>query len=316
MEFNKIWTIAKSLSKLAESELGVPYTKNKLKDLVVHDHFGQLLMSKAQTTGDRLKVIMSAWFMSNTKLSPDDIFKICNNFYVVQVSIFDETSYIKEECGECYGDGYVECYRCEGDGKIDCRSCDGDGTIECDECSGEGTEECRYCDGKGSETETEEDDEGDEVEVEVECVHCDGSGEERCRDCGGSGNFECPECEGTGTADCDSCDGSGSEYCEYCGGSGEQESDRLHYVVDVYQYLVVGKSLKKYDKPLTKEQFDEIEENDSSFDYYMTLNYSNYDDDEDVDETNSQYGMEDSFVLIDHITKLENAENKLGIHGL
>jgi hypothetical protein len=316
MDFRNIFSIAKSLSNLAISELGPTFTRNAVKELVSKDHFGQLLISKAPTISDKLKIILTSWFIVNKpKMSADDIYRIINNLYVVTVEIYDETDYIKEECHDCYGDGYLECGDCEGSGKEDCRYCDGEGDVDCDECSGSGREECRYCDGRGTETDTEEDDEGDEVEVDVDCVHCDGSGEESCRDCGGGGNFECSQCEGTGNEECNRCEGNGSEYCNECGGSGEVDSGEVYYNVDVYEYLVVGNYLDKIDMVITKEQFDEIEETSTTYQYYMTLNYSTRTSDDNADDTRDKYGMEDSFVVIEDVTKLEE-DNYIKVKGL
>jgi hypothetical protein len=317
MEFKHIFSLAKSLAKLAESEIeGKVITRNRIKQLVSNDHFGQLIMSKAPTIADKLKIIITSWFIINQpKIKPEDINRIISNLYVLNVEIYDEMRYKDETCEQCGGDGWEECSNCDGSGKDECRYCDGNGTEECHSCDGEGTEECRYCDGKGTETETEEDDEGDEVEVEVECVHCDGEGAERCRDCGGSGNFDCGTCEGTGYEECNSCDGSGSNNCDYCGGSGEVESDEYYYNVESVKYLVLGKSLEKYlGGPITKEMFDNIEYDDASFDYYMILKSSSYMSEDDVDETNRQNGMEESFVIIEDIEKLENTN--IRIHGL
>jgi hypothetical protein len=317
MEFKKIYSLAKSLANLAESELsGKAITRNRIKQLVSSDHFGQLIMSKAKTLSDKLKIILTSWFIINQpRIKPEDINRIINNLYILTVEIYDEMGYRSEECHDCGGDGYYDCSSCDGSGKQDCRYCDGNGTEECYDCSGEGTEECRYCDGKGTETETEEDDEGDEVEVEVECIHCDGEGAVRCRNCGGQGEFECGTCEGSGTESCDSCDGNGHQDCDYCGGSGEVESSEYYYNIEKVYYLILGKSLEKYiDEPLPKEFFDDIENDDPSFDYYMILKANTYTSEDDVDDTRRQYGMEDSFVIIQDIDKLEN--NQFKIHGL
>jgi hypothetical protein len=67
-------------------------------------------------------------------------------------------------------------------------------------------------------------------------------------------------------------------------------------------------------KPLPKEFFDDIENEDPSFDYYMILKSNNYMSEEDVDDTREQYGMEDNFVIIQDINKLE--ELSIRVHGL
>jgi hypothetical protein len=314
MEFRQIYSLAKSLANLAESELtGKAITRTKIKQLASSDHFGQLIMSKAPTTADKLKIIITSWFIINQpRIKPEDINRIINNLYVLTVEIYDEMDYKTDTCEDCGGDGYDDCGSCGGDGKQDCRYCDGEGKMECDTCVGEGTEECGYCDGKG--TETEEDDEGDEVEVE--CVHCDGEGAVRCSDCGGQGDFECSVCLGSGTEGCDSCEGHGSEDCRFCGGSGEVDSNEYYYNIETFDYLIIGKTLEKYiGNPIDKDFFDDIENEDPSFDYYMILRrYSNMSED-DVDETKKQYGMEDNFVIIQDINKLEDL-NINDVHGL
>ena len=313
MEFRNIWGLSKSLVNLAESELSdKAITRQKIKQLASSDHFGQLIMSKAPTTADKLKIILTSWFIINKpNLKPEDINRIINNLYVLTVEMYDEMGYKSETCGDCGGDGYDNCGSCDGSGEQDCRYCDGEGTEECYDCSGEGSQECGYCDGKG--TETEEDDEGDEVEVE--CAHCDGEGAQRCDSCGGQGNYSCGTCEGSGTEECDSCEGNGTEDCSYCGGSGDVESNEYYYNVETIDYLIIGKTLEKYiDEPLPKKTFDDIEYDDPSFDYYMIIRrYSNMSE-EDVDDTRKQYGMEDDFVIIQDVNKLE--ELSIRVPGL
>jgi hypothetical protein len=328
MEFKHIYSLAKSLAKLAETELiGKSITRQKIKKLVSSDHFGQLIMSKAPTTADKLKIIVTSWFIINKpNLKPEDINRIVSNLYILTVDIYDEMGYRNEECHDCGGDGYYDCSSCDGDGKQDCRYCDGNGTEECYECSGEGSQECGYCDGKGYEVEIIDkkpnkkfkitgDTNDVTKEIKIECVHCDGEGAERCRNCGGSGDFDCSVCEGSGTESCDSCDGHGTQYCDYCGGSGEVESREYYYNIEKVHYLILGKSLEKYiDEPLPKELFDNIEYDDPSFDYYMILKSSSYMSEEDVDDTRELYGMEDNFVIIQDVNKLE--DTNIRVHGL
>jgi hypothetical protein len=328
MEFKQIYSLAKSLAKLAETELiGKSITRQKIKQLVSSDHFGQLIMSKAKTLSDKLKIILTSWFIINQpRIKPEDINRIINNLYILNVKIYDEMGYRTETCGDCDGDGYYECNNCDGSGKQECRYCDGYGTEECETCIGEGTEECRYCDGKGYEVEIIDkkpnkkfkitgDTNDVTKEIKIECVHCDGEGAVRCRNCGGQGEFECVACEGDTTEGCTTCDGHGTQDCNYCGGSGDVESYEYYYIIESVYYLILGKSLEKYiDEPLQKELFDNIEYDYPSFDYYMILKSSSYMSEEDVDETRRQYGMEDSFVIIEDITKLENINFK--IHGL
>ena len=315
MEFPKLFSLAKTFANLAKSEIDGSITRNKIKQLASSDHFGQLIISKAPTTQDKFKVMLTAWLLINKpRMSADNIYRIISNLYVLKVEIFEELTKGKVECSSCDGTGEERCEYCDGDGNIDCRYCDGEGKIECYECSGEGTEECRYCDGKGTETETEEDDEGEEVEVEVECVHCDGSGTENCRSCGGSGDYECPECDGSGSDTCGDCSGYGEYICGYCDGSGEEDSYEDYYEVGVYYFLIVGKSLMDYvGETITKEDFDDIENDDSSFDYYFILNRQGYTSDNDVDDTRGEHGMEDDFVDIKELVKFENYQG--GIPG-
>jgi hypothetical protein len=316
MEFRQIYSLAKSLANLAESELsGKAITRTKIKQLASSDHFGQLIMSKAPTTADKLKIIITSWFIINQpNYTPEKIYKIINDFYILVVDFYVEQTTKTETCGECDG-GYVDCNNCDGSGKEGCRYCDGEGNIECDTCYGEGTRDCRYCYGKGTETETEEDDEGEEVEVEVECVHCDGGGEESCRDCGGQGNFECDTCDGTGTEECGSCDGNGQEDCDNCGGSGELESYESYYSIERAFMVVNGKSMQKYiDKPLTKDAFDDIEGEDPAFDFYMILKRQDYMSDNTVEDERENNEMEDDFVIVQDLIKLE--DSNLIVHGL
>ena len=317
MEFKQIYSLAKTLTKLVEAEMiDMAITRQKIKKLVSSDHFGQLIMSKAPTTADKLKIIVTSWFIINKpNLKPEDINRIVSNLYILTVDIYDEVGYKSETCDDCDGDGYYGCSSCDGSGEQECRYCDGEGTEECYDCSGEGSQECRYCDGKGTETETEEDDEGEEVEVEVECVHCDGEGAESCDSCGGQGNFNCGTCEGSGTETCDSCEGHGTQDCDNCGGSGEVDSYNYYYNIERVDYLILGKTLEKYiDRPIEKDFFDDIENEDPSFDYYMILKSSSYMSEEDVDDTREQYGMEDNFVIIQDINKLEDLN--IRVHGL
>ena len=231
-----------------------------------------------------------------------DIMNIINNLYVVKVDFYDETATIRVDCDNCdYGS--VDCSTCEGEGTQDCRYCDGEGNIECDDCGGEGTEECRYCDGKG--TETEEDDEGDEIEVE--CIHCDGEGKERCRSCGGSGNFECPECEGSGNETCSQCDGSRAEECDFCYGYGEIDSEEDYYSVTRKTYVVVGSKIKNIDgEIMSEEDFSELVYNNKIFSHELVIGTYNYTDSEEKEDRLAYAKMDDNFVEIVDVLKLED----------
>ena len=303
-----IFKLGKTLANLLTNEYGSKYLSiQKIKNIIGSDHFAQLIISKATTTADKIKILYCAKQLHfNPTQTINDLNNNLNQMYVVKYEVYDDASYGKEDCGTCDGDGLVDCWNCDGNGEVDCKGCDGEGEVECDGCSGTGKEDCRYCDGKG--TETEEDDEGNEIEVE--CVHCDGSGEENCRDCGGGGSFECPTCGGDKTERCHNCDNTGQEYCESCGGSGEQETYDKYYSVTINYEIVINRRAPILDgKIFTEERFDEIHHNHQLFDDSFTISYHSHQDNIDSDSRNSQVGMEDNFVEIVDVVKLENAEN-------
>jgi hypothetical protein len=298
---NRLFNLAKSLAQFASSNEYI--SKGKLWKLKSSDHLVNLLLSKAPDEADKIKVVYFAWFLLNRpKMKGSDIMNIINNLYVVTVDFYDETGTIKVDCDDCYY-GSVDCSTCEGEGTQDCRYCDGEGNIECDDCGGEGTEECRYCDGKG--TETEEDDEGDEIEVE--CIHCDGEGKERCRSCGGSGNFECPECNGSGSETCGQCDGSRAEECDVCYGYGEIDSEEEYYSVTRKTYVVVGSKIKNIDgKIMSEEDFGELVYNNKMFSHELEIGTRHYTDDTEKEDRLAYANMDDDFVEIVQVRKLED----------
>lgn len=298
---HRLFNLAKSLAQFASSNDYI--SKGKLWNLKSSDHLVSLLLSKAPDEADKIKVIYIAWFLINRpKIKSSDIMNIINNLYVVTVDFYDETGTIKVDCDNCdYGS--VDCSSCDGEGTEDCRYCDGEGSIECDDCGGEGTEDCRYCDGKG--TETEEDDEGDEIEVE--CVHCDGEGKERCRSCGGSGNFECPECEGSGDETCSQCDGSRAEECDVCYGYGEIDSEEEYYSVTRKTYVVLGSKIKNYDgEIMSEEDFSELVYNNKMFSHELVIGTRHYTDDTEKEDRLAYANMDDDFVEIVQVRKLED----------
>lgn len=277
----QIFKLAKTLASYLESEKEY-FSLKKIQNIINKDNILSVLMERASLNSDKVKVIYTTWFLLNRpNIKPEQIIQIISNLYVVTIDWYDDTGTIKQECGNCGGDGYEDCSECNGNGRVDCKTCDGDGNIECNECYGSGTEECRHCDGKGSET--EEDDEGDEVEVE--CSVCDGSGEEQCRGCNGNGEYECPDCEGSGSDKCDECSGDGQQYCEFCGGSGEQDSDEQYYSITRQKMIVVSSRASKYeDEKIEIDKFNEIEEEDKAFQLNLVYSSSYFDDDIDEDE--------------------------------
>jgi len=313
--FNQLYNIGKSIAEAAKDEYGNSFIgPQKIKNLINSDHLVQLLMTKVPNVIDKIKTIYIAYFVLNQRLEPSQIENILNNLYVLEVDIYEDKNRIYVTCDMCDGDGEIECRYCDGDGNIDCRYCDGDGEIECYECDGDGNEECRYCDGSGTETDTEEDDEGEEVEVEVSCGGCSGSGNEECRSCGGDGTFECSECEGKGTEKCDECEGYGKHWCEYCE-EGYTESNDEYYKVETRNIVMYGTSGSKYvDKVMTLSEFEDIESDPDIFEYDMTIN-STYHQNEDTnyEDERSNYDMDDDFVIVNELTKLENFNGHLKV---
>ena len=300
----QIFKLAKTLANYLESEREY-FSLKKIQNIINKDNILSVLMERASSNSDKVKVIYTTWFLLNRpNFKPETIIKIVSNLYVITIDWYDDTGTIKKECGNCGGDGYEDCDYCDGDGSVSCRTCDGDGNIECNECYGSGTEECRHCDGKGSET--EEDDEGDEIEVE--CSVCDGSGEEKCRGCGGTGEYECPDCDGRGDESCNECNGGGQQYCEWCSGSGEQDSDEQYYSITRQKMIVVSSRASEYeDKIIDLDEFNEIESENKAFELNLVYSSSYFDDDIDEDERRESAGMEDNFVEIVSFIKLEDS---------
>lgn len=307
--FNQLYNIAKAIAPYAKEEYGNVFIGfHKLKKLIKGDHLVQLLISKAQTEIDKIKVIYISFFILNRTIEPQEIEKILNNLYVLVVDLYEDKNKIDVECGECDGSGEVRCDECSGDGSIDCKYCDGDGEIECYECSGDGTEDCRWCD--GSKTETEEDDEGEEIEVACSC--CDGSGNEDCRNCGGQGSFGCEECSSSGTITCNDCGGYGEVTCPYCY-DGYDESDEEYYRVEKRTIIMYGTNAQEYvGKIMSTDDYSEIEYDEDIFEYEFSLN-SRYFQEQgmDYDDQRNHFGMEDDFVEFSLFEKLENYRGSL-----
>lgn len=278
---------------------------SKIKNQINKDHLLAVLMERAPSNADKVKVIYTTWFLINRpNFKPETIRQIISNLYVITIDWYDDKVYIKQECGNCGGYGYEDCDECDGNGRVDCKTCDGDGNIECNKCYGAGTEECKHCDGKGNET--EEDDEGDEIEIE--CSVCDGSGEEQCRDCGGAGEYTCPDCDGAGNDECGECGGSGEQYCHWCGGSGEVDSDEQYYSITRQKMIVVSSRASEFeDDIIDLNKFNKLESENKAFELNLVYSSSYYDDDVDEDERRETAGMEDNFVEIVDFVKLEDS---------
>jgi hypothetical protein len=308
-EFKKLYAVAYNLAELAKDEHGSKYIgSTKLIQLLRNEHFAQLLLSRLNSDIEKLKVLALTFLILNRpSLKQESLEKVLNNLYVSIIEWYDDTTEIMKECDRCDGSGDEDCESCDGSGKIDCKYCDGDGKVECYDCDGTGDEECRWCDGKGTETETEEDDEGEEVEVEVPCTSCDGNGTEACRNCSGSGEFECSECLGSGNYDCGDCGGYGQYTCGYCGGSGEQDSGEIKYYIKKVWSVVLGNQLSKYvDEYLSFDDYENIDDDDY-------LNFSiefasrwYADDNVTVEDRRESVDMEDDFIYILELVKLES----------
>ena len=302
---NKLYGIAQSLAEVAKDEYGENgfIGFSKILKVCKTSHFAELLLSRVSTPADKVKLVFMSYLIITGRYKKETIIGLSSRLFLYVIDFYDNTEEIKQECSYCEGSGDEECDRCDGTGNEDCKYCDGDGKVECYECSGEGTEECRYCDGKG--TETEEDDEGDEIEVE--CIHCDGEGKERCRSCGGSGNFECPECEGSGNETCSQCDGSRAEECDFCYGYGEIDSEEDYYSVTRKTYVVVGSKIKNIDgEIMSEEDFSELVYNNKIFSHELVIGTYNYADSEEKEDRLAYAKMDDNFVEIVDVLKLED----------
>lgn len=314
-EFKKLYSIANNLANLMKTEYGNVFIGiSKIINVIKSDHLAELLLSKVNSTPERIKVCVMTYFILNRKMEPAAMEGIIMNLYVAIIELYEDTEVIKNECDYCYGSGDEQCDHCDGSGRQECRSCDGETTIDCDSCDGSGNEECRYCDGRGSETDTEEDDDGDEVEVEVECVHCDGTGEDRCSDCGGTGNFECPSCEGAGDEECGWCDGYGSSTCSNCDGTGEVETNDYRYNIRKSFNIMIGDGFSQYEgEYFSVEDFNEIESNEEIVPFNLEIYVKYIEDDEmTAEDRRDSVGMEDNFVEVSEVIKLDDLRLNVG----
>ena len=158
-EFKNIYSIANNLANLVINEKGTRFTNiDTLKKIFKEDHLAQLLLSKVRDTPEKIKVLITTYFILNrSSVNQSDLEAFLLNLYVTVIDLYEDKQLIEYDCGECGGDGETLCDRCDGTGREDCDRCDGHQRVECMTCDGEGTE-------------MEEDDEGDEVEVE--CSNC------------------------------------------------------------------------------------------------------------------------------------------------
>ena len=307
---NQLYHISNSLAELAKSE----YDKNqfigfsKLLSLFRSDYFAKLLLSRASTPAEKVKLVFISYLIITGRYKKETILSLSRNLYLYVIDFYDNTEEIKQECSYCEGSGDEECDRCDGTGNEDCSYCDGEGRPECYDCSGSGEEDCRNCGGSGTETETEEDDEGEEVEVDVECGSCSGSGTEECRSCNGQGDYECPECGGSGYKTCEDCNGYGSHSCGYCGGDGEEHTNTYKYNIARVTYITLGNKLSEFEgQVMLLSDFEEIDGDDEKVPFSFTVNKRYFpDDDITKEERQERVGLDDDFVEVVDGHKLEN----------
>ena len=305
MDTKKLFNIAKSYSEFLKDNYEENFFRmDRIAYILKSDDMARVYKQMIPNKIDLVKFVYITYFLLRGYYNVEEIIKMVNNIYVVEIEYYDDRAYIDVQCDSCNGSGEVECNNCDGDGEVDCRSCDGDGQHDCYSCN-DGKVECKYCDGEG--TETEEDDEGEEIEVE--CVHCEGSGQEDCRDCSGMGNFECHSCDGKGTETCQYCSGNGNEYCDECGGNGEVESSDKYYMVTLRRIAVIGNKVKEIEnKTMTIDEFSEYEYEDGNMDYDFTLRSRVYTSDDTVDDERYNNDMDEDFVVIHSVYKLEEMD--------
>jgi hypothetical protein len=305
MEYS-VLNLSKSLVNLVKSELDGDFTKRKIINLIKNDHFGQLIISKTPRNYDKIKIIMASWLIANNgdNLTQNEITKIINNFYVISTEEYQDMDYTFNDCEGCNGAGEISCDECYGNGIIDCNECDSAGLIKCDECDGKKTKKvtCDECDGDGVIS-----------DENITCNTCNGNGmvDYECDECAGSGEVDCDNCSGRGDLECDNCSGHGGHNCEYCD-DGTISSDDEYYKVRANRYLVFGKTLEsKVDVPIELETFNDILFDSKNSEYVMSLMSDTYFSDDTVSDINKKYDMDDSFVIISGIKKLENTDIKL-----
>jgi hypothetical protein len=305
MDTKKLFNIAKSYSEFLKDNYEENFFRmDRIANILKSDDMVRVYKQMIPNKIDLVKFVYITYFLLRGYYKVEEIIKMVNNIYVVEIEYYEDQAYIHVQCDSCYGSGEVECNNCDGDGEVDCRSCDGDGQHDCYYCN-DGKVECSSCDGDGNQT--EEDDEGEEIEVE--CSSCEGSGQEDCRECSGMGNFECHSCDGKGTETCQYCSGNGNEYCDECGGNGDVESSEQYYMVTLKRIAVIGNKVKEIEnKTMTIDEYNEYEYEDSNMDYDFTLRSRVYTSDDTVDDERYSNEMDEDFVVIHGVYKLEGMD--------
>ena len=305
MDTKKLFNIAKSYSEFLKDNYDENFFRmDRIAHILKSDDMARVYKQMIPNKIDLVKFVYITYFLLRGYYKVEEIIKMVNNIYVVEIEYYDDQAYIDVQCDSCSGSGEVECNNCDGDGEVDCRSCDGDGQHDCYYCN-DGKVECSSCDGDGNQT--EEDDEGEEIEVE--CSSCEGSGQEDCSECSGMGNFECHSCDGKGTETCQCCSGNGNEYCDECGGNGDVESSEQYYMVTLKRIAVIGNKVKEIEnKTMTIDEYNEYEFEDGYMDYDFTLRSRVYTSDDTVDDERYSNEMDEDFVLINSVYKLEGMD--------
>ena len=289
-EFKKIYSIANNLANLVINEKGTRFTNiDTLKRIFKEDHLAQLLLSKVRDTPEKIKVLITTYFILNrSSVNQNDLESFLLNLYVTVIDLYEDKQPIEYDCGECGGDANTTCERCDGTGREDCGGCDGHQRVECVTCDGEGTE-------------MEEDDEGDEIEVD-------------CSDCGGSGDNECSRCDGNGYESCDYCEGYGEYQCGYCDGGGSVDSGEERYNIRRSFNVMIGDEFSKHEgKFLSVEDLNELEQNEElvPFNFEIYVNYFVDDDFITIEQRKDVVGMVDDFAEIIDVTKLESFSRRI-----
>lgn len=289
-EFKKIYSIANNLANLVINEKGTRFTNiDTLRKIFKEDHLAQLLLSKVRDTPEKIKVLITTYFILNRpSVNQNDLESFLLNLYVTVIDLYEDKHVIEYDCGECGGDATTACERCEGTGREDCGGCDGHQRVECVTCDGEGTE-------------MEEDDEGDEVEVE-------------CSNCGGRGDEECSRCDGNGYESCDYCEGYGEYDCGYCDGGGSVDSGEERYNIRRSFNVMIGDEFSEYEgKFLSVEELNELEQNEElvPFNFEIYVNYFVDDDFITIEQRKEGFGMVDDFAEIIDVTKLESFSRRI-----
>ena len=290
-QFKNIYSIASNLANLVISEKGSGHyiSIDGIKKILKEDHLAHLLLSKVKTTSEKIKVLITTFFILNRKSFDENTLEaFSSNLYVAVIDLYESKEMITHECQDCYGSGQNECHECDGHGKVECSGCDGNKHVDCDLCDGEGVE-------------TEEDDEGNDIEVN--CSNCNGSGQEDCRECGADGEHTCGYCEGYG------------EYtCQECDGEGNIDSNDEKYNIRRSFNLMLGDYFLKYDgEHFLVEDFNEIEQNEEliPFNFEIYVNYYVDDDDVTDQERRLSVRMADDFVEVVDIIKLESFDRRI-----